>query len=318
MLRTAAEPGRRGAAVRCSGLTKRYGELVAVDRLDLVVHEGECFGLLGPNGAGKTTTIEVLEGLIEPDGGTVEVLGMSWDRDAARLRQRIGVQLQETQLPPKLKVAEVVRLFRSFYEDGPDPEEVLVTVQLQEKRDTWVSRLSGGQRQRLAVACALVGTPDLLFLDEPTTGLDPQSRRSLWELIEAFRAGGKSVLLTTHYMEEATRLCDRVGIMDRGRVIAVGTPAELIASLGADHVVEFALAAAAPELAPRLHGLPGVQDVRSRDGGYALTVGEVHRVVPELLALLRGSGLELASLGTHHATLEDVFVTLTGRQLRDD
>jgi ABC-2 type transport system ATP-binding protein len=318
MRRTAGEPGRVDAAVRCGGLTKRYGELVAVDRLDLVVHRGECFGLLGPNGAGKTTTIEVLEGLIEPDAGSVEVLGMSWARDAARLRQRIGVQLQETQLPPKLKAGEVVRLFRSFYDAGPDPEEVLATVQLQEKRDTWVSRLSGGQRQRLAVACALVGTPDLLFLDEPTTGLDPQSRRSLWELIEAFRARGNTVLLTTHYMEEATRLCDRVGIMERGRVIAVGTPAELIASLGAEHVVEFALAAAAPELTARLRSLPGVMDVQSRNGGYALTVGEVHRVVPELLALLRTSELELASLGTHHATLEDVFVALTGRQLRDE
>src|SRR5687768_17552431 len=224
------------AAVRCGGLTKRYGELVAVDRLDLVVHHGECFGLLGPNGAGKTTTIEVLEGLIEPDAGTVEVLGMIWARDGARLRQRIGVQLQETRLPPKLKVGEVVRLFRSFYEEGPDPEQVLAIVQLQEKRDTWVSRLSGGQRQRLAVACALVGTPDLLFLDEPTTGLDPQSRRSLWDLISAFRAEGKTIVLTTHYMEEAERLCDRVAIVDHGRVIALGTPGELIDSIDFSHL----------------------------------------------------------------------------------
>jgi ABC-2 type transport system ATP-binding protein len=305
------------AAVRCSGLTKRYGDLTAVDALDLVVHSGECFGLLGPNGAGKTTTLEILEGLIEPDAGEVEVLGLSWRRAAKRLRHRIGVQLQETQLPPKLKVKEVVQLFRSFYEGGPDAEDVLATVQLQEKRESWVSRLSGGQRQRLAVACALVGEPDLLFLDEPTTGLDPQSRRSLWDLIALFRERGRTVLLTTHYMEEASRLCDRVGIMDRGRVIAVGTPNDLIASLGAEHVVEFATSEAA-DLDAALRALPGVMDLHHRNGGYALTVREVHRVVPALLALLRASDAELASLSTHHATLEDVFVTLTGRQLRDE
>ena len=306
------------AAVRCTGLVKRYGDLVAVDGLDLVVNQGECFGLLGPNGAGKTTTIEILEGLMEPDAGAVEVLGMRWGDAASKLRQRIGVQLQETQLPPKLKVIEVVQLFRSFYHVGPDPEETLATVQLQEKRDTWVSRLSGGQRQRLAVACALVGSPDLLFLDEPTTGLDPQSRRSLWELIEGFRARGKTILLTTHYMEEATRLCDRVGIMEHGRIIATDTPAALIASLGAEHVVEFALVQPAPELIAELRGLPGVMDVRKNQESFALTVGEVHRVVPELLGLLRTRGAELTSLGTHNATLEDVFVTLTGRHLRDE
>jgi ABC-2 type transport system ATP-binding protein len=320
-------------AVRCRALRKQYGELVAVDGLDLDVRAGECFGLLGPNGAGKTTTIEILEGLIEADGGTVEVLGRTWATAGAALRERIGVQLQETQLPPKLTAAEVVRLFRSFYRGGPPAAEVLAAVQLEEKADTWVSRLSGGQRQRLAVACALVGTPELLFLDEPTTGLDPQSRRALWELVETYRADGNTVLLTTHYMEEAARLCDRVGIMDRGRIIAVGTPAELIASLGADHVIEFRAAGrhtaadAAPagdDVAPasvpesELRALPGVTGVHVHEAGWSLTVREVHLVIPALLELLRGRGAELAALGTHHATLEDVFVALTGRHLRDE
>jgi ABC-2 type transport system ATP-binding protein len=323
------------AAVRCHNLQKRYDAVVAVDGLDLDVRTGECFGLLGPNGAGKTTTIEILEGLIDPDAGDVEVLGLTWARAASELRQRIGVQLQETQLPPKLTAGEVVRLFRSFYRAGPPSDDVLGIVQLHEKRDAWVSKLSGGQKQRLAIACALVGAPDLLFLDEPTTGLDPQSRRSLWELIESFRAEGRTVLLTTHYMEEASRLCDRVGVMDRGRIIAVGSPAELIASLHADHVIEFTLAARDGGVAPAvdtgapearsavvpmagLRALPGVTDVREQDGRYLLTVREAHRVLPQLLELVRSHSADLASLSTHHATLEDVFVSLTGRQLRDE
>ena len=316
-LESAVERG--GVAVHCRALVKRYGELAAVNGLDLEVVAGECFGLLGPNGAGKTTAIEILEGLNDPDGGVVEVLGQRWSRDATALRERIGVQLQETQLPQKLTVAEVVRLFRSFYRNGPSTEDVLGFVQLQEKRDTWVNKLSGGQRQRLAVACALVGNPELLFLDEPTTGLDPQSRRSLWELIEAFRARGNTVLLTTHYMEEAAYLCDRVGIMDRGRIIAVGTPAELIASLNAEHVIEFSLTAGDhARLDADLEQLGGVTSVRFDDGSYSLRVREVHRTLPDLLALLQARGLEMATLRTHHATLEDVFVALTGRQLRDE
>jgi ABC-2 type transport system ATP-binding protein len=316
------------AAVECRGLRKRYGDIVAVDGLDLEVRTGECFGLLGPNGAGKTTTIEILEGLLEPDAGEVAVLGRSWARDGAALRERIGVQLQETQFPPKLTAGEVVRLFRSFYAQGPTAAAVLGAVQLEEKRDAWVSRLSGGQRQRLAVACALVGTPELLFLDEPTTGLDPQSRRALWELIETFRGSGRTVLLTTHYMEEATRLCDRVGIVDRGRIIAAGTPAELIASLGADQVVEFGVdegfgegeigRPSAGVMEAELGALPGVSGVRVHEAGYALTVSQVHRVLPSLVELLRARGVTLAGLRTHHATLEDVFVALTGRHLRDE
>ena len=307
-------------AIRCSRLAKRYGDVVAVAGLDLTVETGECFGLLGPNGAGKTTTIEILEGLTLPDAGEVEVLGMRWGMGHDRaLRQRLGIQLQETQLADKLTVEETLRLFRSFYRDAQAVDDVLALVELEEKRRSWVNKLSGGQKQRLAVACALVSRPEFLFLDEPTTGLDPQSRRQLWDVVTAFRARGGSVLLTTHYMEEAERLCDRVAIMDHGKIIALGTPRELIASLGAEHVVEFALADGAGRAPPvdELAALPGVQAVRPAPDRCALTVTAVHRAVPALLALLERRGAELSMLATHHATLEDVFVSLTGRQLRD-
>ena len=300
-------------------LRKYYGNVRAVDGLDLTVAPGECFGLLGPNGAGKTTTIEVCEGLLVPDAGRVELLGLTWAREASELRQRLGIQLQETQLADKLTVAETVRLFRSFYARGRTVDEVIALVQLGEKRDARVGKLSGGQKQRLALACAIVGDPDLLFLDEPTTGLDPQSRRQLWELITDFKAIGRTILLTTHYMDEAEMLCDRVAIVDHGRVIALGTPRELIGSLGAEHVVEFALAPGAPPLdEARLRALDDVRVARPLAGGWELHAGELHRTVPALLDFLDERQLELAHLTTHSATLEDVFVSLTGRQLRDE
>lgn len=307
----------REVAARCAGLTKRYGDVLAVDGIDLEVRRGECFGLLGPNGAGKTTTVEILEGLLEPDAGEVEVLGLTWERNGSELRQRLGVSLQETRLAEKLTVAETLRLFRSFYRRGPSVDELLETVQLGAKRDARVRQLSGGQRQRLGVACALAGEPDLLFLDEPTTGLDPQSRRALWEVIERFLTGGGTVLLTTHYMEEAARLSDRIAIMDQGQVIARGTPEELVASLGAEHVVEFSVRGDTPLDPDTLRHLPGVTSVRRRDGRIAMTVREVHGAVPALLADLEARGVALADLSTHHATLEDVFIELTGRRLRD-
>jgi len=286
----------------------------------LTVARGECFGLLGPNGAGKTTTIEILEGLTPQDSGDVEILGTPWHEGAAgrALRERLGIQLQETQLADKLTVEETLAVFRSFYRQAHTVNEVLALVELDEKRRARVATLSGGQKQRLAVACALVSKPELLFLDEPTTGLDPHSRRQLWEIIRGFRAAGGTVLLTTHYMEEAERLCDRVAIMDHGKVIALGTPRELIASLGAEHVVEFALIDGTPDdVTDALRGLGGVTAVRPGAGVLSLTVTELHRTLPALLALLQRRGLELSSLTTHHATLDDVFVALTGRQLRD-
>lgn len=304
-------------ALRCRGLVKRYGEVVAVDGLDLEVRRGECFGLLGPNGAGKTTTVEILEGLIEPTGGEVEVLGERWgDGRDERLRQRLGVALQETYFPDKLTVSEVVRLFRSFYDSGREVEETVELVDLGEKLDARVEELSGGQKQRLSLACALVGRPELLFLDEPTTGLDPQARLALWKIVERFEREGGTVLLTTHYMEEAARLCDRVAIVDRGRRIALGSPAELVDSLGAEQIVEIELDGEIPE--SELTTLRGVEGVARRNGAYVLTVSDVGRVMRRLLARLQAEEVELDRLATHHATLEDVFVHLTGRGLRDE
>ena len=303
------------AAVRCRGLVKRFDDVVAVAGLDLEIARGECFGLLGPNGAGKTTTIEILEGLTEPDEGEVEVLGTTWQGDGRGLREKLGVSLQETQLNEKLTVAETVRLFRSFYREGRDPEQVLAALALDEKRDARVGKLSGGQKQRLAVACALVGDPELLFLDEPTTGLDPQSRLQLWQQVTAFREHGGTVLLTTHYMDEAERLCDRVAIVDHGKVIALGTPAELIRSLHAADVIELL---SEPTLAEEeLRRLPGVSDVHRRGPNWALAVDSVTESVPPLLAAVEKAGARLTHLSTHRATLEDLFVSLTGRELRD-
>ncbi|HEX9128055.1 MAG TPA: ABC transporter ATP-binding protein [Gemmatimonadaceae bacterium] len=250
-------------ALRVQGLRKAYDDVVAVDGLDLQVQTGECFGLLGPNGAGKTTTIEICEGLLAADSGSVEVLGRRWESDARDLRELLGIQLQDTQLSEKLTVDETLTLFQSFYREARDVGEVINQVELEEKRDSRVGALSGGQKQRLAIACALVGNPQLLFLDEPTTGLDPVARRQLWDLISKFQAEGKTIVLTTHYMEEAERLCDRVAIVDHGHVIAMGTPRELIDSVDVSRL---------PPPEPR----------------------------------------------TTSATLEDVFVSLTGRTLRDE
>jgi len=313
-------PRTDGPAIRTAGLVKRYEDVVAVAGLDLTIATGECFGLLGPNGAGKTTTVEILEGLTLPDAGEVQVLGMQWDDEAGgrELREHLGIQLQETQLAEKLSVEETLSLFRSFYQTSHTVDEVLDLVSLGEKKHSWVGKLSGGQKQRLAVACALVRRPELLFLDEPTTGLDPQSRRQLWEVVERFKGEGHTVLLTTHYMDEAERLCDRVAIMDHGKVIALGTPRELIASLGAEHVIDFTLSnGSAADLKGELESLPGARSVRLTADGVSLTATELHTVLPALMATLERRKLGLASLTTHHATLEDVFVSLTGRQLRD-
>src|ERR1700694_3193931 len=306
-------------ALRVHHLRKAYKDVVAVDGLELEVQTGECFGLLGPNGAGKTTTVEICEGLTEPDSGEVEVLGQRWSSNGALLRQRLGIQLQDTQLSEKLTVFETVRLFRSFFRQGAEASEVIARVQLEEKQKSRVGDLSGGQKQRLALACALVGDPDFLFLDEPTTGLDPQARRQLWELIEEFKRSGRTILLTTHYMDEAERLCDRVAIMDHGKVIALGTPRELIASIGAEHVVEFSAGGADRVVETGvMRRMEGVRDVHSENGSVSMHVTELHRAVPALLAELTRQNVPLTELRTHSATLEDVFVTLTGRHLRDE
>ena len=306
-------------ALHVRGLRKRYKDVVAVDGIDLDVPRGECFGLLGPNGAGKTTTIEICEGLTVLDSGEVEVLGLTWARDARALRQRLGIQLQDTQLADKLTVLETLRLFRSFYASGPSPDQLIALVQLDEKRHARIVSLSGGQKQRLALACALVGDPDLLFLDEPTTGLDPQARRQLWELIEKFKGEGRTIVLTTHYMEEAERLCDRVAIVDHGRVIGLGTPAQLTASAGAHHLIEVVVndEETCVDLGP-LERLEGVREAHAEHGVIRIRATEIHRVLPALLDHLGRQGTPIGELRTRSATLEDVFVSLTGRHLRDD
>jgi ABC-2 type transport system ATP-binding protein len=288
---------------------------VAVARVDLEAARGTCLGLLGPNGAGKTTTIEMLEGLLDPDEGEIRILGLSWKERGQEIRERIGVQLQETRLPDKLTTGEILRLFRSFYAAGREPEEVLGQIGLTEKRASRTVDLSGGQRQRLALGCALVSRPEILFLDEPTTGLDPQARRRVWEIVEEFKAGGGTVLLTTHYMDEAERLADALIIVDHGRIIEQGSPGEIIASLGAETIVSFTLEGEAPL---DFRALPGVLGVRREKKRVELSVTESHRVVPALLDLLREHRLPLLDLHTHRPTLEDVFVALTGRHLRDE
>jgi len=304
-------------ALACRALIKRYGDVVALNGLSIDVHLGECFGMLGPNGAGKTTTVEIFEGLREPDSGEVEVLGERWKGDGIALRVRLGIQLQETKFQDKLTVAEVMALFRSFYPRGLDVAEALTQVSLDEKAGAQVRTLSGGQKQRLSLACALVGDPEVLFLDEPTTGLDPQSRRQTWDVVQAYKARGRTVLLTTHYMEEAAQLCDRVAVVDHGQVIALGTPRELIASLGAEHVVEFSVSGDGSIGDDEVRALPSVEHVARENGVWRVTVREVHRAVPALLLALAERRLEPTHLTTHHATLEDVFMSLTGRRLRD-
>jgi ABC-2 type transport system ATP-binding protein len=305
-----------GAAIRCRDLHKAFGAVKAVDGVDLRVASGECFGLLGPNGAGKTTTIEILEGLTPRDAGEVQILGRTWEREPGEIRRRIGVSLQESRTTEKLSVFETLRLFRSFYDHGIDPEEAMRFLSLEEKRDTWVVKLSGGQRQRLAVACALVGDPEILFLDEPTTGLDPQSRLQLWDRIQALKDRGKTVLLTTHYMEEAERLCERVAIMDHGKIIAEGTPAQLIGRLHASNILEFSTE---PVLAETdVHAIAGAREARARDSRWLVSVDSLVDAIPSLFPILDRTRARLVTLNTHNATLEDVFVTLTGRELRDE
>jgi ABC-2 type transport system ATP-binding protein len=308
-------------ALRAENLVKRYGDLVAVDGIDLSVRRGTCVGLLGPNGAGKTTTIEMLEGLKSPDGGTIQILDRAWAADPNGIRERIGVQLQDTKFEDKLTVAEAVGMFASFYRNRRPAAEVLAEVGLEEKKDSRYETLSGGQKQRLALACALVNRPELLFLDEPTTGLDPQARRRVWEIVEGFVQDGGTVLLTTHYMEEAERLAGEVVIIDRGKVIESGPPREVVARLGAEAIVELHFAAADTGGSAlddaMLRAVPGIQSIRREPGTLVLTTTSVQTTVGALLGLLQDRRIALEDLRTHRPTLEDVFVSLTGKHLRD-
>jgi ABC-2 type transport system ATP-binding protein len=314
------------APIECTNLRKTYdGKVEAVRGLSLQIEAGQCFGLLGPNGAGKTTTIEILEGLLSPTSGEVRIFGHTWNNNPRQIREWIGISLQETRLSEKLTVRETIELFASFYSEPRAAAEVLGDLELTEKSDSWVGKLSGGQKQRLAVATALVGNPRVLFLDEPTTGLDPQSRRQLWEIIRAFQKKGGTVLLTTHYMDEAERLCDRLAIVDHGQIIAEGTPADLIDRLGGQHVVEFQVSAngaknakGSAEDLDRWRSLPSVESVRREDSTVCLSVREPHLTIPALLDVVGNDGHRLEHLSTRQASLEDVFVQLTGRHLRED
>jgi ABC-2 type transport system ATP-binding protein len=301
-------------AIRCQSLVKRYGDKVAVAGIELTVDVGECFGLLGPNGAGKTTTVEMLEGLNQPDSGSVELFGIAWRKGRDReLQERLGVQLQETQLADKLTVEEVLRLFRSFYRSGRTVDDLIKELDLEAERKLQYFKLSGGQKQRFALGTALAGDPQLLFLDEPTTGLDPRARQTLWSIVKRFQSSGRSVLITTHYMEEAAALCDRIAVMDHGKIIALGTPRSLVDGLGLVQFVEFETKQ--PVDAAALSALPAVETVDKRGEGYRLRIDRSLSALSAVLAELERQQVVPIGLSTHQATLDDVFLHLTGRAL---
>jgi ABC-2 type transport system ATP-binding protein len=302
-------------AIEVKGLVKQFEALRAVDGLELEIETGECVALLGPNGAGKTTTLEILEGLQSPTSGDVRILGQTWASDRKRLRARLGVQLQQTRFDEHLTVGETLRLFRSFYREGLQVDEALALVRLEEKKDAFVSKLSGGQHQRLALAVTLVGNPELIFLDEPSTGLDPHSRRAIWEVIDDLKARGRTILLTTHYMDEAAYLCGRVIIIDRGRIIAQGRPDELIRTLGGHPLIEVEPSSQLPEA--HFESIPGLRHVRVQENRFALEVETLHAAVPAVFARLETAGASALSFSTRERTLDDVFLNLTGRQLRE-
>ena len=304
-----------GTVIRVADLHKTYGETRAVDGVSFEVPGGTVFGLLGPNGAGKTTTVEVLEGLRTPDSGEVTVLGVDAVHHPEALKPRIGVSLQTASLYPRLTVVEVLDLFRSFYPTGRPTDELVELMDLGEKRTTRTQDLSGGQRQRLSVALALVNDPELIFLDEPTTGMDPAARRALWDVVLGLRADGRTVLLTTHYMEEAEVLCDRLAIMDHGHILEEGTVNELISRRFKERAVRFDALEGLPD--EQLQTMPGVTSVKHEDGEVLLYTTDVPATIGAVLDASEALGVEPANLGVRRATLEDVFLDLTGRALRD-
>ena len=301
--------------LQVENLVKRYGDVEAVCGVSFRVEEGEVFGLLGPNGAGKTSTVEVLEGLRPADGGRVSVCGFDPHRNPEELKHEIGAALQSTSLPDKLRVMEALRLFASFYKRRRSPEELLDRFGLEEKRNAFYGQLSGGQKQRLALAMALVNDPRLIFFDEPTAGLDPQVRREIYDIIEELRREKKTIVMTTHYIEEAERLCDRVAIIDHGKVIALGTPRELKARSGGTTRIEVRLSR--PESNSTLKNLEGVVDARDVDGAYVLHSQRPPQTIVSMVKHLEAQGNELISLEIATPSLEDVFIELTGRRLRD-
>jgi ABC-2 type transport system ATP-binding protein len=301
--------------LQVENLVKSYGDVQAVRGVSFSVEQGEVFGLLGPNGAGKTSTVEILEGLRTLDSGRVSVCGLDPQRDSTALKHEIGAALQSTSLPDKLRVMEALRLFSSFYKRGRNPEELLKRFGLQEKRNSFYSQLSGGQKQRLALAMALVNDPKVLFFDEPTAGLDPQVRREIYDIIEELKREKKTILITTHYIEEAERLCDRVAIVDHGKVVALGTPRELKAHSGGTTRIEVRLAK--PEVDGALKKLEGVADARELDGTYVIHSHRPPKTIVDLVKHLEADGNELISLEIASPSLEDVFIEMTGRRLRD-
>jgi len=305
---------QNGLVVEARNLVKQYPAVRAVDQVSFGVYPGEIFGMVGPNGAGKTTTIECLEGLRQPDGGTIQVLGLDPLRDRYRLRERIGVQFQSAALPDRIKVWEALDLFASFYPHPVDWRSLLEQMGLSEKRDAYLSKLSGGQRQRVFIALALVNNPDLVFLDELTTGLDPQARRAMWDLVRSIRERGTTVFLTTHFMEEAERLCDRVAIIDHGKIVALDTPRNLIGSLEAENRVVFEVDGRFDE--GLLRQVPGV--LRTEQIGERVVVyGQKEGLVSGVVSTLESVGIRFDNLRTEQPTLEDVFLALTGTKMRD-
>ena len=302
------------SVISVRNLHKTYGTLVAVDDLSFEVEGGEIFGMVGPNGAGKTTTIECIEGLRQPDGGSVKLLGMAPSEERLAVANRIGVQLQESALPPRLRVMEAMNLFGSFYERQADAEDLLDELDLAEKRKASIAKLSGGQRQRLFIALALINRPEIVFFDELTTGLDPQARRAMWDLVRRIRDEGATVFLTTHYMEEAERLCDRVLIIDHGQIVAFDTPEAMIRSLGAENRLVFTLPD--DQIRPPLTDLPQVERVEQL-GDRVVVYGHGQRFASSVVYALEDAEVDFLDLRTEQPNLEDVFLNLTGREIRE-